>query len=86
MNVFASIKSALPYSQDVVIRRQLEQVIDTVTEELEEVGYEPDTETLREVKHLQALLDDFDENNAVRRAELTAASEAGAEMDEESED
>lgn len=80
-----TIRSAMGYAHNKEIAAQLDVVLKSHENDLEDVGYESSTTTEDAMKELERIMDDIDENAVTKRAELRELQAEAREAAEEEE-
>lgn len=83
-DVMQKIKTSIPYLHDPEVREKLEEVLEAVSTDLSEVGYEPSSDTEQSITELDTAINSFDERASTKGAELREA--AAMAREEKSED
>lgn len=84
MQFVEAVKGALAKAkfQNKDVESALDKVLDTHKQDLNDVGYEPSTDTEEAIKGLTAVLDEVDEAEASRKADLQEAVKESREDDD----
>lgn len=85
MRLISVIRSAMGYAHNKDVAAQLETVLKSHENDLEDVGYETSISTEDAMKELEQTMDDIDEQTSTKRAELREAQAEAREAAEEEE-
>lgn len=86
MDTVAKLKAAIGYATfpNKEIRQQVVKVLDSTSNDLDDVGFQPSNKTEGEIKELDRVLNEYDERNTPDREVLREAIKEAREEEEES--